>query len=81
MPSEQPMDDSDLSTLNISWQTRMASVMRQFSNLSRKPVFDKTNEVMVNVIGMTCVFGTPGLQVVPTDQGSIYTVRIEELDV
>jgi hypothetical protein len=74
-------EEKDLSTLNISWQTRMASVMRQFHKLTKKPVFDKTNDVMVNVIGMTCVIGTPGLQVVPTDGGSIYTLKCEELDV
>lgn len=78
MPSEQP---KDLSTLNISWQTRMASVMRQFDKLTKKPVFDKTNEVMVNIIGMTCVYSTPGIQVKPTDGGAAYTARCEELDV
>jgi len=78
VPSEQP---KDLSTLNISWQTRMASVMRQFDKLTKKPVFDKANETMVNILGMTLVYGSPGIQVRPTDGGDIYTLKLEELDV
>jgi hypothetical protein len=76
-----PMDNHDLSTLTMSWQTRMASVMRQFDKLTRKPAFDKTNEQMVNFIGMSLVRGTPSIQVIPTDGGAIYPLRIEELDV
>jgi hypothetical protein len=76
-----PSEEKDLSTLNISWQTRMASVMRQFNKLSQKPVFDKTNEVMVNILGMTLVYDEPGIQVAPTDGGNIYTLKCEELDV
>ena len=76
------MDNTELTTLNISWQTRMASVMRQFDKLSKKPVFDKTHEQMVNILGMTLVYGEPGIQVRPTDGGPMYTVyKLEELDV
>jgi len=78
VPSEQP---KDLSTLNISWQTRMASVMRQFDKLTKKPVFDKTNEAMVSILGMTLVYGSPGIQVRPTDGGDIYTIGYSNLDV
>lgn len=80
MPSG-PMDDNNLTTLNVSWQTRMLSVMRQFSKLTRKPAFDKTNEQMVNILGMTVVYEEPGIQVRATDGGSIYTLKCEELDV
>lgn len=77
-----PSEEKDLSTLNISWQTRMASVMRQFDKLAKKPVFDKTHEQMVNIMGMTLVYGEPGIQVRPTDGGPMYTVyKLEELDV
>lgn len=76
-----PMDDNNLTTLNVSWQTRMLSVMRQFSKLTRKPAFDKTNEQMVNILGMTVVYDESGIQVRATDGGPIYTLKCEELDV
>lgn len=80
MPSG-PMDDNNLTTLNVSWQTRMLSVMRQFGKLTKKPAFDKTNEQMVNILGMTVVHGDPSLQVRATDGGPIYSIKCEELDV
>ena len=80
MPSEQPMDAQDLSTLQRSWQTRMTSVLRQFNNLTSGPVFDKKHDHMVNIIGLTCVFGEPGIQVIPTDGGPVYTAKVEDLE-
>lgn len=80
MPSEQPMDAQDLSTLQRSWQTRMTSVLRQFNNLTSGPVFDKKHDQMVNIIGLTCVYSEPGIQVIPTNGGPIYTAKVEDLE-
>ena len=81
MSGEQPMDDQQLSTLNISWQTRLLSVMRQFDKLTQKPAYDKKNDQMVDFMGMSVVRGVPIIQVRPTDGGAIYCAKCEELDV
>jgi len=76
MASEQPPQ----SPAQVSWQTRMQSVLRQFHKLVQAPVYDKTQDQMVNVVGLVCLTGAATIQVAPTDGGPIYSVQCEELD-
>ena len=76
MPSEQP----PMSPAQLSWQTRMQSVLRQFHKLVQAPVYDKKHDQMVNVVGCVCLLGAADIQVAPTDGGPMYSVKCEELD-
>ena len=77
MPSEQPPQ----SPAQVSWQTRMQSVLRQFHKLVQAPVYDKSQDQMVCVVGVVCLHGAARLQVAPTDGGAMYSVNCEELEV
>lgn len=76
MLGEQP----PLTPVQLSWQTRMQSVLRQFHKLAQAPVYDKSRDQMVNVIGCVCLTGAATIQVAPTDSGPIYSVKCEDLD-
>lgn len=81
MPSEQDHNAVERAlTAERSWKTRFASVLRQFDALATKPVFDKTKEQMVDIVGICQTTAGPMIQVIPTDADSgIYSVTVEEL--
>lgn len=80
------MREPDLSDINRSWHTRMASVTRQFRALSQSTVFDRKRDQMVDIIGMFIV-PTPDdtfdvrLNVAPSDNlGKVYTCELADLE-
>ena len=81
MPSEQDRSAVDRALVaERSWKTRFDSVLRQFNSLAGKPVFDKTKEQMVDIVGICQTAAGPMVQVIPTDTDSgIYSVTVEEL--
>ena len=81
MPSEQDRSAVDRAlAAERSWKTRFDSVLRQFNALAGKPVFDKTKDQMVDIVGICQTAAGPMVQVIPTDVDSgIYSVTVEEL--
>ena len=81
MPSEQDHDAAERAlAVSRSWRTRMASVLRQFETLTSKPVYDKSLDQMVNVVGICQSLAGPMIQVIPTDADhGLYSVTVEDL--
>ncbi len=77
MPSEQPLDDTNFCPAR-SWQTRMASVMRQFERLVQEPVM--RDDLPVNVIGIQHFNGKTRLTVSPVDDfKDVFATDLEEV--
>lgn len=80
------LDDTDLNSMQRSWQTRMESVGRQLVRLAAMPVHDTKKDQMVHVAGLFIV-PLPDettmirVNVVPTDKpGDMYSTDIQNLE-
>lgn len=74
---DQPLDDTDFCPAR-SWQTRMASVMRQFERLVQQPVM--RDDLPVEVIGIQHFNGKTRLTVSPVnDHKDVFATDLEEV--